>query len=802
MALAAPEAATVSLGLPVTGMTCAGCARRVEVALRALDGVAVADINPALERADVAYDPRVLGPARLVEAVQAAGFGVRERSVRLQVSGMSCVSCAARVERALLAVPGVVAADVNVALDRADVRLLPEGPTVAALVQAAAGAGFPAEAEAAPTTDAAASEAATARRDLVELAVAAVLTLPLVAQMVLMTLGVGWHLPAWAELALAAPVQLWIGRRFYKAAWRATLHRSGNMDQLVVLGTSAAFLYSLWLVLSEGAAASGHLYFEASAVIITLVLLGKVLEARAKRSASAALRELMALRPSRARVLRAGTEVEVATTDVVLGDMVVVRPGERVAVDGTIVRGESELDESLLTGESLPVLRRPGDRVVAGAVNGPGLLRVRAERIGADTTLAKVAALVAQAQAGKAPVQRLVDRISAVFVPTVLAIAAVTLAGWLLAGAGFEHALIAAVSVLVIACPCALGLATPAALVAGTGAAAKAGILIRDIETLERARGVDMVVFDKTGTLTRGEPRVQRLVPAAGVDEGALLSLAASAQLGSEHPLGRAVVQAARDRGLALVEPDRFEAKVGLGVEALVDGRLVRVGRAALAGETPALLDAAANGEASGLTIAWVSVDGAVSGLIGLADELREDAVAAVAALRARGLGSLLLTGDNQRVAARVAEAVGIAEVAAEVRPEDKAARVQALVADGRRVAMVGDGVNDAPALAAADLGIAMGSGADVALESAGVTLMRARPSLVAATLDVAERTRRKIRQNLFWAFAYNTIGIPIAAFGLLSPAVAGAAMAASSVSVVTNALLLKRWTPDAGGRP
>jgi Cu+-exporting ATPase len=569
------------------------------------------------------------------------------------------------------------------------------------------------------------------------------------------------------------------------------------MDQLVAMGTSAAYLYSVYLLATEGAAASGHLYFEASAVIITLILAGKVLEARAKRSASAALRELMNLRPQRATVLKGGETVEVPVHEVAVGDITVVKPGERVAVDGVITRGESELDESLLTGESLPVPRRVGDRVVAGAINGGGLLRVRAERIGEDTTLAKIGRLVAQAQAGKAPIQRLVDRVSAVFVPTVLGIAASTFVAWLALGAAFEPALIAAVSVLVIACPCALGLATPTALVAGTGAAAKAGILIRDIDTLERAHGVDVVVFDKTGTLTKGEPEVERLVPAAGVSEDELLRVAASAQQGSEHPLGKAMLRAASAREVELDQLDAFEAKVGEGLVATVDGREVKVGRASLTGEDPALEGAARAGEDAGLTMVRVARAGAVLGLVGLADALRDDAVEAVARLKERGVRTVLLTGDHARTARRIADAVGIDEVEADVRPEDKAARVAALVREGRRVAMVGDGVNDAPALAAADVGIAIGSGADVALETAGVTLMRAEPRLVPAAFQVATKTRAKIRQNLFWAFAYNVVGIPIAAAGFLSPAFAGAAMAASSVSVVTNALLLKRWTPE-----
>jgi Cu+-exporting ATPase len=778
-------------------MTCAGCAGRVERALQAVPGVAEADVNLALERADVRFDPNRVAADALVDAINATGFGVREQRLTVDIDGMTCTSCAKRVEQALLGVPGVLAASVNVALDNAEIRVLSEGVDRRALADAIERAGYGVRFKDDAAVNVENDERRAARRDLIELAVAAALSLPLVAQMLAMAAGTGWHLPGWVELALATPVQLWIGRRFYKAAWSALKQRSGNMDQLVVMGTSAAYLYSLYLLASEGAAASGSLYFEASAVIITLVLMGKVLEARAKRSASAALRELMNLRPQRANVLKGGETLEVPVHEVAVGDITVVKPGERVAVDGVITRGESELDESLLTGESLPVPRRVGDRVVAGAINGGGLLRVRAERIGEDTTLARIGRLVAQAQAGKAPIQRLVDRVSAVFVPTVLGVAVLTFAGWLVAGAAFEPALIAAVSVLVIACPCALGLATPTALVAGTGAAAKAGILIRDIDTLERAHGVDVVVFDKTGTLTRGEPEVERLVPAAGVSEDELLRVAASAQQGSEHPLGKAMVRAASNRGVALGPLDAFEAKVGEGLVATVDGYAVKVGRASLAGEDPALTDAATAGEDSGLTMVWVARDDRILGVVGLADALRDDAVAAVARLKERGVRTVLLTGDHVRTAERIAAAVGIDEVEADIRPEDKAERVAAMVRGGRRVAMVGDGVNDAPALAAADVGIAMGSGADVALETAGVTLMRAEPRLVPAAFQVATKTRAKIRQNLFWAFAYNVVGIPIAAAGFLSPAVAGAAMAASSVSVVTNALLLKRWTPE-----
>ncbi|MEK0085801.1 heavy metal translocating P-type ATPase [Benzoatithermus flavus] len=728
------EPATRSLALPIRGMTCAGCARRVEKALQAVPGVRSAAVNLMLERAEVVLDPAEADEERLVETVRAIGYEV---------------------------------------------------PVVSA------------EAEAAP-----ALPEESGRAELLRLVAAAALTLPLLLPMLLGWLGWGGHLPVWLELALATPVQLVIGARFYRGAWQALRARSGNMDVLVALGTSAAYFYSLWLVLRHGHVATGHLYFEAAAVVITLVLLGKWLEARAKRGASAALRELMALRPATATVLRAGREVSVPVAEIRRGDIVVVRPGERIAVDGTVTDGVSEIDESLLTGESMPMTRGPGEPVVAGSINGPGRLKVRAERLGADTTLARITALVEQAQMGKAPIQRLVDRVSGIFVPVVIAIATLTFLGWLIAGGSFEQAMVAAVSVLVIACPCALGLATPAALVAGTGVAARAGILIKSIETLERAHAVRTIVFDKTGTLTRGKPEVGAVVPVPGGAAAELLRLAASAQRGSEHPLGRAVVRHAEAEGLVVGEPTSFTALPGRGLEAEVAGHAVLIGTADLmAGHGIAIGTLAAEAEdlaRRGDSIAWVAVDGRLAGLIGLRDAVRPEAAAAVRALARQGIASIMLSGDHHEAALRVAKDLGIAAVRAPVRPEDKAAEVMRLRRQGHVVAMVGDGVNDAPALAAADVGIAMGTGADVALETAGITLMRPDPLLVPAAIDIARRTWAKIRQNLFWAFVYNVVALPLAAMGLLTPALAGAAMALSSVSVVTNALTLRRWRPPA----
>lgn len=627
------------------------------------------------------------------------------------------------------------------------------------------------------------------------LAASVALTLPLVAPMVLVPFGVHWMLPATAQLILAAPVQFLVGARFYRAAWPALRAGTGNMDLLVALGTTAAFGLSLY----EMARGGQHLYFEASASVITLILVGKTLEARAKRSTTAAVRALLELRPRTARVLRdEGRSVEVPVEAVGRGEIVVVKPGERVPVDGTITRGASELDESLLTGEALPVSKKEGDDVTGGSINGSGLLHVEATRVGEDSTLAQIVALVEGAQASKAPIQGLVDRVAAVFVPVVVAVAILTLVAWLVMGATTADAILAAVSVLVIACPCALGLATPTALVAGNGAAAQAGILIQDAEALERARAVDVVVFDKTGTLTEGQPDVTEVIAVADLTEDALLALTAAAQAGSEHPLGRAVVRRAAQRELELPAMTAFEAIPGKGLIATVDDRAIVVGSPRFAAERGIALDddvteAIATHEGRGETVMVVAED-AVLGLIAVADRIREGAAPAVRRLNEEGIATILLTGDNARAAEAVASELGISRVIAEVLPEDKAKAVATLRDEGRVVAMVGDGVNDAPALAVADVGIAMASGSDVAMQTAQITLMRPEPELVADALDVSRATSRKIKQNLFWAFIYNVVGIPLAALGMLSPAIAGGAMAMSSVSVVGNASLLRRW--------
>ena len=800
------------LKLPVTGMSCASCGLRVERALEAVPGVREVRVNLATEEASV----RAAVPtdaAALAAAVRRAGYGVATRTHELQVNGMSCASCVGRVEKALRRMPGVVSASVNLATERATVEALPALP--AAELEAALGkAGYAAH-------ELAASVAVKAARppDGRPVLLAVLLALPLIAPMLLQPFGVDAMLDARAQWVLATLVQFGLGGRFYRAGWRALRAGTGNMDLLVALGTTAAYGLSTYLLARHAGHGMPHLYFEASAAVITLVLLGKWLEARAKRQTADAIRALNALRPATALVRRDGTELELPVERVVLGDVVRVRPGERVAVDGEVLEGRSHVDESLITGESLPVAKAPGDRVTGGSVNAEGALTVRTSAVGAETTLARIIRMVESAQAAKAPIQRVVDRVSAVFVPVVLGIAGLTFMAWLGVGGGVERALINAVAVLVIACPCALGLATPTAIMAGTGVAARHGILIKDAEALEVAHAVTLVAFDKTGTLTEGRPALVVVEPTGDRSREDVLRRAAALQRSSEHPLAHAVREAARAERLVPHDASEVRALPGRGVEGRVGGEALVLGSSRLLRELGvepgALGERAARLERDGRTLAWLLRRGGARaellGLMAFGDALKPSARAAVARLQALGVKTVLLTGDNRGSARVVAEALGIGDVRAEVLPQDKAAVVQSLRAAGEVVAMVGDGINDAPALAAAQVGIALSTGTDVAMETAGITLMRGDPRLVADALDVSRRTYAKIRQGLFWAFAYNVLGIPLAALGLLSPVVAGAAMAFSSVSVVTNALLLRRWRgaarepsvgPAAAGRP
>jgi Cu+-exporting ATPase len=796
-------------------MSCASCSTRVEKAARAVPGVAEASVNLATETLHVVPGPGFDALA-LERAVEHAGYALPTQAITLAVHDMSCASCVGRVEKALQRVPGVVEANVNLATETAQVRVAgpADAPWAAALLQAVRAAGYGAE------PMAAASPAGVASRrgpgEGARVLAAALLSAPLLWPMLLWPLGGAEAMhaampPPWLQALLATPVQFWLGARFYRAGWAALRAGTGNMDLLVSLGTSAAYGLSLWqwLVADEVHA----LYFESSAVVITLVLLGKWLEARARRQTTAALQALRALRPEVARVRRDATERELPVAELVRGDVLVVRAGERVPADGIVIEGTSAVDESLLTGESLPVPRGVGDRVAGGSVNGEGLLVVRATALGAESLLARIVRLVESAQGRKAPIQRLVDRVSAVFVPVVVAVALATLLGWGLLGGQWPLGVLNAVAVLVIACPCALGLATPAAIMAGTGVAARHGVLVKDAEALERAHAVRVVAWDKTGTLTEGRPRVVAQAALHG-DTAALLAAAAALQAASTHPLARAVLDAAQAAPAAGVPPRAAAAvKVvpGRGVEGLVDGRRACLGslrwmqELGVATEGVAATLAAQQAEGRSVSLLALEVSGTLqlAGWLAFGDRAKPGAAEAIATLARQGVRSVLISGDNAGAAHHLAAELGIAEVHAEVLPADKARQVAALrdglqqQHPGAAVAMVGDGVNDAPALAAADVGIAMapaGGGSEVALQAAGITLLRGDPRAVADAIDISRRTHAKIRQNLFWAFAFNAIGIPAAALGHLSPVIAGGAMAMSSVLVVSNALWLSRW--------
>lgn len=784
-----------SLSFPVEGMSCAGCAAGLEKKLAAMDGVTTAAVNFALSRADVTFDADVLDTGVIRSTIVDAGYQIPSLSRSLDIGGMSCGGCVSGVEKALLGVTGVISADINLAMEKAEVNTAP-GVHAESLIAAVEAAGFTAAIPGSASTQEEKINTPIWKTTGFQLLAAVVLSAPLVLQMVLMLFGVKPILSPWMEWLLATPVQFWIGARFYKGALRAIKSRAGNMDVLVALGTSAAYFFSVAMLI---AGVNGHLYFESAAVIITLVLLGKWLESRAKSSATSSIRELMALRPETVNLLQDNTETVIPIVRVQVGDLVLVRPGERVPVDGIIETGAGEIDESLITGESMPVMRQTGDPVTGGSINGNGALRIRVNAVGQDTMLSRVIEIVENAQSGKAPVQRLVDKVSAIFVPVVLLLAALTFSGWLLAGGGFEQALIAAVSVLVIACPCALGLATPTALVAGTGIAARFGILIRDIDTLERACQVDTVVFDKTGTLTEGRPAVTA-VEFVGEEQG-ILGLAASLQSDSEHPLAKALVRYVKKTDEPLFAVRNFNNYVGQGVAGEVNGKLVLIGNRSLMDDHNVIMDPAEavydRCQSAGTTAVVIAVDGVCEAIVAFSDPVKEQSALAVARLKAQAISVSVLSGDAKPVTKALANLLALDHWQAEQKPADKSAAIQQLKDHGKVVAMVGDGVNDAPALALADVGIAMGSGTDVAIESSGITLLRSDPELVPAAIDIASATRRKIYQNLFWAFIYNLVGIPLAAFGLLTPAIAGAAMAMSSVSVVSNALLLKRWSPD-----
>jgi len=808
----------------ITGMTCTTCAATIEKGLADTLGVDQAKVSFASEKAAVEYDPRMVSLAKIKGKIAELGYATATRKSIFPVGGMTCASCVARVEQALKSAPGVISADVNLASEKATVEYL-EGTDIAELRRAVKEAGYELGAEVETLEDVATATRRETGRLRKRLIIAAALAVPIFALSMFVPAFSGKPYLLWA---LATPVQFWTGGRFYRGAWGALKHRTADMNTLIAVGTSAAYLYSMIAVLLPALFAAGglepHLYFDTSAMIITLILLGRFFEARAKGQTSEAIKKLIGMQPKTALVIRNGKEAEIPIEDVQVGDLILVRPGERVPVDGIVRRGHSTIDESMITGESIPVEKKSGDEIIGATINKTGSFRFEATKVGKDTTLARIIRLVEEAQGSKAPIQRLADIIASYFVPTVIGIATVTFIIWYLVGPtpSLTFALLNFIAVLIIACPCALGLATPTAIMVGTGKGAEYGILIRDAEALERSHQINTVLLDKTGTLTRGEPEVTDIVAAASISQEEVLKLAASAERGSEHPLGEAIVRAAAEKKLKLYPVSDFNAIPGHGIEASVKKKPLILGNLRLMESKGLALNGMAK-EAErlrdeGKTVMFLGWDSQVVGIIALADTLKANAREALNALHRMGIKVGMLTGDNQRTAEAIAREAGIDRVLAEVLPEHKAQEVKKLQGKGKVVAMVGDGINDAPALAQADIGIAIGTGTDVAMETGDITLISGDLTAIATAVSLSKRTMRTIKQNLFWAFAYNTALIPVAAgvlylafgqsgvpaglnfvlgnYGFLNPILAAAAMAASSMTVVFNSLRLRSFSP------
>ncbi|CAM3787056.1 heavy metal translocating P-type ATPase [Mesobacillus zeae] len=794
--------------LPITGMTCAACSTRIEKGLRKMDGVEEANVNLALEKATIKYNAEQVKTADFEKKIRDLGYDIASEKAELEITGMTCAACSARIEKGLNKMEGVNNATVNLALETASIDFNPSQLGVRDMIGKIEKLGYRAKVKSDRIAEGKDHREKEIERQKMKFFASLILSLPLLWAMAGHFSFTSFiYVPQlfmnpWFQLALATPVQFVIGRQFYIGAYKALKNGSANMDVLVALGTSAAYFYSLYLsIISIGS--HGHmleLYFETSAVLITLILLGKLFEAKAKGRSSEAIKKLMGLQAKTATVLRDGAEVTIPLEEVAEGDILFIKPGEKIPVDGEITEGRSALDESMLTGESIPVDKAPGDTVIGATINKNGFLKIRATKVGRDTALAQIIKIVEEAQGSKAPIQRLADKISGIFVPIVVTIAAITFLVWYLwASPGdFAEALEKMIAVLVIACPCALGLATPTSIMAGSGRAAEFGILFKGGEHLELTHLIDTVILDKTGTVTNGKPVLTDVILAEGaVDEELFLKLVGSSERLSEHPLAEAIVKGVKERGINLDEPNEFEAVPGYGIKAVVEGKEILIGTRKWMTESEIGIEAAIpmmeKLEDSGKTAMLVAIGGAYSGIVAVADTVKETSRAAIKRMKDMGLEVIMITGDNKRTAESIAAQTGIDYAIAEVLPEGKAEEVKKLQDKGRKVAMVGDGINDAPALAVADIGMAIGTGTDVAMEAADITLMRGDLNSIADSILMSKKTIRNIRQNLFWAFAYNALGIPVAALGFLAPWLAGAAMAFSSVSVVLNALRLQR---------
>ncbi|MCR4431504.1 MAG: heavy metal translocating P-type ATPase [Tepidanaerobacteraceae bacterium] len=793
-------------GIRIKGMSCAACAARIEKAISKMPGVLRANVNFAAEKANITYDSGKTSVSDFIRKIKDVGYDVIMDKAELGLKNMTCASCAARIEKTLAKQQGVYSASVNFAAETATVEYISSEIDVKNLIKAVRNIGYDAYEKTEANVDWEKKEKDREIKTLGRLVViSAMLSAPLIASMILRMIGKPGGIldNPWLQVALSAPVQFAIGFKYYRGAYHNLKNGNANMDVLIAMGTSAAFFYSLYNVLTQPMEMiHNYLYFEASAVIITLITLGKYLEALAKGRTSEAMKKLMGLQPKTARVIRNNDqEMDIPVEEVEVGDIVVVRPGEKIPVDGKIIEGYSSVDESMLTGESIPVEKKAGDEVVGATLNKTGTFKLEARKVGKDTALAQIIKMVEEAQGSKAPIQKMADQISGVFVPTVMVIAAICFGIWYLVFGNFNAGLINAVSVLVIACPCALGLATPTSVMVGTGKGAEYGVLIKGGEHLERAHKIKAIVLDKTGTITRGKPEVTDIISIGDMRPEEILIFAASSEKGSEHPLGEAVVNKAKDANMKLSEPENFEAIPGYGIYSKIQGREIYFGNRRLMARqnlpTEGIEDLLTKLEDEGKTVMIMAVDGKAEGVIAVADTVKEHSKEAIDELKKMGIEVWMITGDNKRTASAIARQVGIENVLAEVLPENKARELEKIKEQGKLTAMVGDGINDAPALAAADVGIAIGTGTDVAIEAADITLMNGDLMGIVTAIKLSRATMRNIKQNLFWAFIYNSIGIPFAALGFLSPAIAGGAMAFSSVSVVTNALRLRRFKPE-----